>query len=336
MSAEAQYLFDMQRFLSGLDDGAQTKAMDFLANSAEPLHNKAAADFARWQAWLKTNGPIEIDHSSYDRKHHEDLLNTPLVINEFNEIAFYPNPIGSYRLDGKTNHITTVGAGNYNDEFIKQVEALEKTMEGVMGNQDRANLFGSVKLALIDSGNIFLSADDVIHFNYSVEKARKTIQFVGPPAPIKTALTNLLDKGVSFQESEQARAMEKDRKLINNPRVGNLAAEAVRMGTAAQAFHRQLYQSLDSSGLSILNSGSLIPRMLLEHQDLIRFDISKVQDALDYYSNDFAVYEKSLNKNFSVPQITYENPLFDNGILDAGQRYAQTVIKEIEPYINAG
>lgn len=330
VSAEAQYLFDMQRFLSGLDEVEQTKAMDFLANSAEPLHNKAAADFNRWQSWLKTNGPIQIDQSSYDRKKNEDLLAVPVEVNEFTEIAFYPNPTGVYRLDGKADHIMTTGLGNDNQEFIQQLDALERTMEGTIGNQNRANLFGAVKLALIDSGNFFLSADDAIHFNYSLEKARKTIEFVQPPEHIKTALTSLLHKGVLFQESEQAKAVEKDRKLINNPRVGHLAAESVRLGTAAQEFHRQLYSTLASSDLSLLNSGSLIPRMLLEHQDLIRFDISKVQDALDYYRNDYAAYEKALNKDFSVPEVKYEDPLFDNAILEAGQQYAQGVIQDIK------
>ena len=116
--------------------------------------------------------------------------------------------------------------------------------------------------------------------------------------------------------------------------MGHLAADAVRMGSAAQAFNQQLIGTFKSSENSFLDAGSLIKRMLVEQPDLIRFSANKIDEALAFYRNHNAQYDKALNRDYYEPEPKWKDPLTDDDrkIFAASKNYALKVITEIQGY----
>src|SRR5690606_197925 len=139
-------------------------------------------------------------------------------------------------------------------------------------------------------------------------------------------------QGIAWQDAKQSRAIADNRQLMSNSRVGDLAADAVRMGSAAQAFNQKLLSIFTSSNISFLNSEALIRREITAHPDLIRFSADKIDEALAYYREDDADYEKALNRDFSLPEEERKLSIFDNQkeITEAGKQYALKVIGEIQ------
>lgn len=335
VSAEVQYLFEMQRHLQQLDTPGQEKALEYLAQSNDPLQNKVIESFREAQTLAEDfrTGKTKLVRDEAEELRTKNLLNTGLIIDGTTEIGIRPNGIDVFRLDGKQNYFPATG-GEANLALFKQLDALEKAAGGLLRNRDAANVFGSVSNALVYSEHILLSADDVLHYNYAIEKARKTIAFVSAPAELKTALSQLLDKGIAWQDAKQSRTMSSNRQLMNNSRVGYHAAEAVRMGSAAQAFNQQLVSTFKSPALSLLDSASQIKRMLVEQPDLIRFNANKIDEALQYYRDDFLLYEKALNRGFVLPAPEWKDPLseLDKKVFAASKDYALKIIREIEGY----
>jgi len=335
VSAEAQYLFEMQRHLQQLDTAGQEKALEYLAQSNNPLQNKVIESF-RWVQTLAEDfrtGKTKLVRDEAEELRTKNLLNTGLIIDGTTEIGIRPNGTYVFRLDGKQNYFPATG-GDTNTALFKQLDALEKAAGGLLRNRDAANVFGSVSNALVYSEHILLSADDVLHYNYAIEKARATIEFVSAPAELKTALSQLLDKGIAWQDAKQSHSMSSNRQLMSNSRVGHHAAEAVRMGSAAQAFNQQLVSTFKSSALSLLDSVSLIKRMLVEQPDLIRFNANKIDEALQYYRDDFAHYEKALNRDSVLPAPEWKDPLseLDKKVFAASKNYALKIMAEIQGY----
>jgi hypothetical protein len=336
VSAEAQYLFEMQRHLQQLDTEGQEKALEYLAQSNNPLQNKVIESFRRSQAFAEDirTGKIKIVRDESEELRAKNLLNSGLIIDGKTEIGVRPNGIDVFRLDGKQHYFPAAG-NESNPALFKQLETLEKAVSGLLRNRDAANVFGSVSNALVYSEHILLSADDVLHYNYAIEKTRKTIEFVNAPAKLKTALSQLLDKGIAWQDAKQSRTISANRQLANNNHVGHQAAEAVRMGSAAQAFNQQLVHTFKSSTLSLLDSSSLVKRMLVEQPDLIRFNASKIDEALQYYRDDFVHYEKALNADSVLPPAEWKSPFSeqDKKLFAASKGYALKIIGEIEGYV---
>ncbi len=335
VGAEAQYLFDMQKYLQGLDTATQEKALDYLGQSHEPLQQQVVETFRVVQVFANDlrEGKIKILHDEDAFNKAKNLLNTGFVLDGRTEIGVRPNGTDVFRLDGKQDYVPAQGSEN-NLALIRDLEELEAAASGLLRNRDAANLFGSVSNALVYSEHILLSADDVLHYNYAIEKAKKTIEFVDAPELLKTALTDLLNKGIAWQDSKQTRVMEDNRQLIHNSRVGDLAAEAVRMGSAAQAFNQELLNLFSNSNASFLDSASLIKRVIVEQPYLVRFSPSKIDEALAFYRDDDTHYEHALNRDFSLPEEARKYPIFDNQqkIADASKQYAMKVIDEIQAY----
>ena len=336
VSAEAQYLFEMQKHFQRLDAAGQEKALEYLAQSNNPLQHKVIESFRSLQAHAEDyrTGKIKIVNDEAERLRAQNFLNTGLIIDGTTEIGVRPNGTDVFRLDGKQNYFPATSTES-NPSLFKQLEALEKAASGLLRNRDAANAFGAVSNALVYSEHILLSADDVLHYNYAIEKARKTIEFVNAPAKLKTALSQLLDKGIAWQDTKQSRTISSSRQLMSNSRVGHHAAEAVRMGSAAQAFNQQLVNTFNSSTLSLLDSGSLVKRMLVEQPDLIRFNANKIDDALQYYRDDFLLYEKALNRDSVLPAPEWKDPLseLDKKVFAASKDYALKIMGEIQGYV---
>jgi hypothetical protein len=202
-----------------------------------------------------------------------------------------------------------------------------------LGNQDAANLIGSVRNALYASENILLSFDDVLHYNYTIEMARKAIDFIDAPENLSSALTSILNQGISYQNSKQSKFLDDTRKFLNDGRVGQAASEDVRLGTAAQLYNNQLQATLNATGLSVLDARGVITQLLTQHTDLIRFSPDKLEDAFIFYKQDFENFERALNKDFYRPSQSNE-PNIDSTLIDTGRNYAMNVIEEINSYLS--
>lgn len=336
VSAEAQYLFEIQGYFNTLDDTEQDKTVEYFSQSKDPLDNKVADTLRDLQGFMRglRDGTIKIVHDEEMLTKAKSLLDPTFIIDGTTEIGVYPPGTDVFRMDGKKDYYPATNSAS-NTELRKQLETLEEANSSLMRNRDAANLFGSVSNALGYSEHIFLSADDVLHYNYAMAKARKTIEFVTAPEDLKTALTDLLSKGISWQNAQQSKSMDNNRKLIGNARVGHLAADAVRMGSAAQKFNQQLVDMLIPSKVSFLEAGSPIKRMLMEQPDLVRFNPNQIDKALNFYQNDDMEYDKALNRGFYLPEPEWKDPLTDNDrkVFDASKSYALKVIEEIQGYI---
>ena len=337
VSAEAQYLLEMQKYFYTLTAAEQERTVEYFTQSNDPLHNKVADDFRQLQEFARDvgEGKIKIIRDDEASIKARNLLNTNLVIDGKTEIGVRPRGTEVFRLDGKQDYIPVQGAGS-NPALFTQLDALETAANGLLRNRDSANVFGSVSNALVYSENVFLSADDVLHYHYAIEKARKTIEFVEAPEDLKAALTDLLDKGIASQNVKQSKAITDSYQLMSNGRVGHLAADAVRMGSAAQAFNQELLGILTSSNNSLLNVGSVIKRIIVEQPDLVRFSFDKIDEALEFYRKDYSQYEKALNRESVLPEEERKYAIFDNQtqIFEVSKKYALKVIDEIQGYVS--
>jgi hypothetical protein len=335
VSAEAQYLFEIQVYFNKLDDHEQDRTIEYFAKSNDSLDNTVADTLRKTQEFIRglRDGTIKINRED-DSSQASKLLDPNFVIDGTTEIGVRPNGPEIFRLDGKKDYNAALGS-EQNDDLKKQLDTLEKATSGLLRNRDAANLFGSVSNALVYADNIFLSADDVLHYNYAIAQAKKTIEFVTAPDDLKAALSDLLSKSIVWQDVQQSKTIFDNRKLIDNARVGHLAADAVRMGSAAQAFNQQLIGTFKSSENSFLDAGSLIKRMLVEQPDLIRFSANKIDEALTFYRNHNAQYDKALNRGYYEPEPKWKDPLTDDDrkIFAASKSYALKVIAEIQGYV---
>ncbi len=332
ISAESQYLFEMDKYLIGLDAVDRDRALEYLAQSEDPLQNKAGDYFRQNQEKINQmlGGKPLVLSGQLPPEKAERLLDTGFVLNEFTEIALRPFGVNVFRLDGQSNFVP-VQFGGSNQALRDEVEALEAKVVGVIGNQDRANLFGSVENALAYSEHIMLSFDDVLHFNYAVEKAHRAIDFINAPEEMKARLTDILHQGIQYQNQKQTKALNDSKKFLGNSLVGDIANENIRLGTAAQRYNGQLQNALVKSNLSILDARGLIDQLLMDNRDLIRFNLDKLNDAIIYYKNDYEKFERALNKDISTPS-ELKSPELDRGILVFGSEYALKVIQSIQSH----
>ncbi len=327
ISAEAQYLFEMNKYLAGLEDAERNAVLNYLAQGSDPLQQKAAEHFKQTQEQLITQ---EITIQDVDGDDGRNLLNVDFVLDESTAIVARPLVADIFRLDGKENFIPERQG---NTQALKdQVEALEKSTAGILGAQDTANLFGSVRNALSAAENVLFSVDDVIYFNYMLEKANEAIKFFAAPDAVESALSDILTQGINHQKSIQNQELDKARADMNNGSFGHVARENLRLGEAAQRYNEQFQNVLQSTGLSVLDSTGVINKLLMENTDLIRFNPEKVNDALTFYQKDFERFERALHKDFSMPDIKQFLELDSHG-LDIGHHYALKVIEQIQNYV---
>lgn len=329
ISAEAQYLFKIDQYLFTLDPTAREKALGFLSNSDDVLQQKAADYFIKAQEALGNDRTVIIDRTGSEQA--RKLLDMELEINGITEIAVVPMATKVFRLDGNENFYP-VRLGYRNDALDHQLDFLAEAAHNVLGNQDAANLFGYVRNALSASENILSSFDDVLHFNYSIEKARAAIDFIDAPERIESALTEILNQGIAYHDDKQSRFLDDTKKFLNNSRVSHIASEDVRLGTAAQQYDNQLRLSLDATGASVLDSRGVITQLLTQHTDLIRFNLDKLDEAFTFYKKDFENFEKALNKEFGT-QVESAGIEIEDTLLEIGSNYAVSVIDAIDRHL---
>lgn len=334
LSSQAQYLFEVDKYLSGLSSTQLDQALDYLLQNNNPLQVKAADYFKKNQEILDNapGGRTPLFSPLPLRDTQEDLLNTGFVLDETTEIALLPPGVDVFRLDGKTN-FSPVIFGGYNKALNNELDALEANSQGNLGNKDFANLFGSVRNALIFSEHVMLSFDDILHFNYGVEKARKAISFIDAPKELETKLTDILNQSVAYQNSKQSKALSTSKAYVLNSRVGNIASENIRLGIAAQRLNGQIQGALGESDTSILDSQVLLNRLLIDNPELNRFSPNKIDEAISFYKQDYAKFELALNGELSTPTFQKEPDLFEGVTMDLDRNYAETVIKNIQSYV---
>lgn len=335
ISAEAQYLWEMQIYFNTLDDVGQTQTVEYFAKSSAPLDIKVTDTLRKTQDFIRgmRDGTIKIIHDESE-SNVSKLLNPNFVMDGTTEIGIRPNGPSIFRLD-ETNTNNTLLGSESNSALINQLNELEKTQGSLLRNRDAANVFGSVNNVLGYSQNILMSADDVLHFNYVTSQAKKTIEFVAAPTDIKQKLTDLITKSITWQNVQQTNFISNNRKYIGDARVGNLAAEAVRMGSAAQTFNQNLSSTLNTNKISLLDAGAIIKQNLMQLPDLIRFNSNKINAALTYYRNADTEYDKALNRGFYEPEPEWKDPLTeqDKIVFDVSKKYALKVIAEIQGYV---
>lgn len=332
ISAEAQYLFEIDQYLSGLDKTAQNAALSYLSRSDDPLQLRASDHFRRTQEVLdQTLGKdrsVLIDRGKSDKL--RKLLDVELG-NTGSVAAFIPMGVKAFRLDGNDNFYP-VQLNHRNDGLMHQLQVLEETAYKVLDLQDAANLIGSVHNALYASENVLLSFDDVLHYNYTIEVARKAIDFIDAPENLSSALTSLLNQSISYQNDKQTQFLGDAGKILNDRPVSRVANEDVLLGTAAQLYNKQLQNTLNDAGLSILDARGVVTQLLAQHTDLIRFQPDKLDDAFTFYKRDFEKFERVLNKDFSGEPHSGE-PVLDGALLSVSRNYAIKVIGEIDSYL---
>lgn len=331
LSSEAQYLFDMDKYLMKLAPEDLDKALAYLSRSEDPLQAKAATHFKEGQELLNSirGGREHLIFAKSPSDKEEKLLDTNFVLDESTEIALIPPGVDVFRLDGKTN-FSPVIFGGHNTSLNNELDKLEANSKGVLGNVDFANLFGSVRNALVFSENIMLSFDDVLHFNYGIEKAREAISFIDAPPDLTAKLANILDRSIAYQNSKQSQALSASQAYVSNSRVGSIASENIRLGLAAQRMNAQIQGALEVSGTSILDSQSRLNRVLVGSPELQRFDPKKIDEAISFYKQDYAKFERALNGELSTPTPQKEQDLYEGPVRDIDGNYAATVIQNIQ------
>ncbi|WP_039913667.1 hypothetical protein [Cellvibrio mixtus] len=327
ISAEAQYLFEMNKYLAGLESTERNSVLNYLSQGSDPLQRKAAEHFTQTQEQLITQ-EIRIQDSGGDDG--RNLLNVDFVLNESTAIVARPLVADIFRLDERENFIPERRGST--QALKDQVDALEKSTSGILGAQDTANLFGSVRNALSAAENVFFSVDDVIYFNYMLEKANEAIKFFDTPGDVGSALNAILNQGVNHQKSIQTQELDQAREGINNGSFGHITRDNLRLGEAAQRYNEQFQSIIQSTGLSVFDSGGVINKLLIENTDLIRFNPEKINDALAFYQKDFEKFERALHKDFSSSGAQQLYTLDSQG-LDVGRDYALKVIEQIQNYV---
>lgn len=333
ISAEAQYLFEMDKYLSDLDDAARDKALEFLSKSEDSRLKGLPEYFHKSQSALDRalgeDRSVTIDRTESEKA--RKLLDVSFELNSFTEVAVVPLATKVFRLDESENFYP-VALNARNDEANSQLDTLERISRVALGNQDSTNLFWTVRNALSASENILLSFDDVLHFNYSIEKASTAIASIAAPASLKSELTSLLNQSIDYQSSKQSKFLQETAEFTTNSRVSESAIEDILMGTAAQKFNNLLHDHLATTGSSILSARALAEQLLTQHPDLIRFGADKVNEAFEFYENDLANFKKVLVKDFSTPP---ENKTLELGgtTLEAGQAFAKSVISRIDKHL---
>ncbi len=333
ISGEAQYLLEVDNYLANLNESEQGKALDYLSQSNDPLQNKAAVHFAqtqvtRTQLSEQTQNLLAL-RDRVAASGHE--LGAGFELNDSTKVVVMPQETEVFRLDGKKDFYP-VQLNTRNTELTKELDAVEKTAYDQLDNQDAANLIGSVRYSLNASENIMLSADDVIHLQYSADKAREAIRTIDAPANIKSKLTEILNKGLNYQNEKQTQFISDTQQFVKDGRVGGAATEDVRLATAAQKYNNELRSSIAASNSSILDSGGIIKKLLIDNSDLVRFTSDKVDEALSFYKQDLANFQKVLKQDYSQPEYVVQSPINKSGI-ELGSEYAMNVIKQIQSYV---
>lgn len=333
ISSEAQYLLEVDNYLANLNENAQEKALEYLSQSNDPLQNKAAVHFAQSQVTrTKLSEQAQDLLALRDRvaaSGHE--LDTGFELNDSTKVVVMPQETEVFRLDGKKDFYP-VQLNMRNTELTKELDDVEKTAYEQLDNQDAANLIGSVRYSLNASESIMLSADDVIHLQYSADKAREAIRTIDAPANIKSKLTEILNKGLNYQNEKQTQFISDTQQFVKDGRVGGAAADDVRLATAAQKYNNELRVGITASNSSVLDSGGIIKKLLTDNSDLVRFSPDKVDEALSFYKQDLANFQKVLKQDYSQPEYVVQSPINKSGI-ELGSEYAMNVIKQIQSYV---
>lgn len=330
ISGEAQYLMEMDFYLQSLDQEEQNSAINFLSKSNDPLHAKAIETFNDSQ---KNRMSVEEQKSITEAR---ELFTSTTLRAKWRdptlgpEVALIPAGTNVFRLDGKKDSQPTQ-MNTFNTKARDEVDALESATPANLNIQEKANVFGTVRNALYASDTIQLSFDDVLNFNYMLEKARTTINETNAPDDFKSKLNDILDQSVKYQNTKQTNFLVEIKKYVTNDRVGADARENIRLGTAAQAYNKDFQGILKGTGISVLDASPLMTNLLSKHTDLIRFSQDKITEALSFYKKDFDTYQDFV-KNGYTPDVS-NVIIYDTAPLTEGHNYALKVIEEIQSYV---
>lgn len=333
VSGESQYVFEMDMYLSTLDKDAQEKAIYYLSNSNNPLHAKALAQFNKSQDVRKqfTDDVIQSIRVQREAAYEKSLKASVRDSALGSEIAVIPNSTDIFRLDGKKNYYP-YQATTANTATRAQLDALEANSPSRLNIQEKANIFGTVRNALYASNNVLQSFDDVLNFNYMLEKANTTIDHINAPEDLKSKLKDILNQALKDQNNNQTNYSEGIKKYEDDARVGTEVKENIHMATAAQDYNKNLQAILKTTNISVLNAGSVMTGLLSSHTDLIQFSPNKINDALAFYQKDFDVFDDFIKNGYRPPE--EKRIEFDQAPIKEGHNYALKVIEEIQNYIS--
>ena len=332
ISAEAQYLFEIDQYLTGLDQDSRDKALTYLAQSNHPLEQKAVSYFHESQKNLAQvfNGKDTLIIETGDNITYANLLNDAVMPNEPVKGIIFPNLFPIFRFDGKEYLNPIEGHGN-NDKLNQQLEALTPLINNSLDEQDATTLTRIMGSLLRNAEKALVSLDDVIYFTYEIEATRKAIAFYDLPTELKFTLTEMVDNTLVYQNEKQGRFLKDSTRFFDHPQAGNIVKENFRMGTAAQNYNNQLQDMLKKTNLSVLNAIGPITKLLIENTDLIRFSPDKINEALSFYQKDFDRFTKVLNKEFNPPVSKFE---INRDILSIGSAHAEALIEQINVNIH--
>lgn len=333
ISAQAQFLFKVDRFLSELNENDLSHALDFLSKSTEPLQNMAASYYIESKNVLQQFTPELREQAKklseiISEKGH--VLDAEFSLTDDTKVIVVPLATVQFRLDGKQDSYP-VQLNERNIPLHNRLDALEPTAYAVLDNQDAANLLGAVKHALNASETIQLSFDDVLYYQYTIEKASEAIKTISLPSELSKSLNSLIQNGITYQNQKQTKFMVDVGQYTGNNRVGESASADLMLASAAHKLNNQLTGELSGSGRSLLDSEPVFRRLLVEHSELIRFSPQKLNDALDYYRADFSSFKKVLAQDYAQGDQSLISSLINTSALAEGDVRAAALIAKIQP-----
>ncbi len=222
----------------------------------------------------------------------------------------------------------------YNQVLHDELDRLEKNEGNMLSNRNQANVFGSVRNALVYSENILLSFDDVLHYNHAIEKAKTAIDFANPPTTIKSTLKEILALSIKYQNEKQTQTLIEARQFVNHTNIGQTANNTFYLGAAAQNYNLQLQGELTGSSNSILNSQGMLNRLLHQNAEFIRFTPDKLEQALAFYQHDYEKFQRALNGDFSTVTTQEMKLEISPDELEKANRNAFNLINEIQNYLS--
>jgi len=333
ISAEAQYMFEVDQYLSSLSEAEQNQALDYMTASDDRLMQESANNFKENRESRITFANMEevqaliAESTAKSQKMSEDILNNPTPT-----ITVHPPATQIFRLDDD-EEFDAIRFSISNSALNDQLDSLETVALAEMDKQDTISLVGSVRNAIGVSENPFKSIDDVVHFNYTLEKAQRTIDYLDVPEELASDLKQLLEQTIPYQQNQQNKFLSDTSQYLSDDRLSRTAGTELQAGllrgTAAKELNEKLQSKLVGSNASILDAADLIQGLVSQYGELGSPSPEKIDEMLRFYEKDFIDHQRLLDKDFAIQPKRLE---FDAEILDAGHNLALKVIEEINSY----
>jgi len=333
VSAEAQYLFEVSQHLSSLSDEAQDRTLALMRVNENKNIVKAANHFNEQQAAnFPTPDKDEINRLIAESTAKAQKIPEALASKPLSQFTVLPPTTQLYRLDGP-NEFNASRLSINNPALNSKITELEKAVNSELEPHEARFLVSAIRDAVGASEHETRSIDEVVHLQYTIEKASATIAKLDISEALKKSLHEVLDQRVSHQLTRQEAFLRDTELYLKDDRLNRLAGERLRAdlshGTAAKEFNQKLTANLAITETSIFDADDIITELASQSQALGTPTQPQIKLMLDFYQHNATDFQRLLDKVYVLPQKSLE---IDTSVLDAGHHYALKVIEEISGY----